>query len=69
MAVTTLRVPGMTSRQRLRAVTARLRDLPGAVTVEANADTQLVAVHGEVSEAQIRAALADVGFPAADRPP
>jgi copper chaperone CopZ len=66
MTVITLHVPGMTSRSRLRTVTARLRDLPGADTVEANADTAMVAVHGDISEADVRAALSDVGFPATD---
>jgi copper chaperone CopZ len=66
MTLITLQVPGMTSRNRLRTVTARLRDLPGAVTVEADADTAIVAVHGDISETDVRAALTDVGFPATD---
>jgi hypothetical protein len=49
MAVIALRVPGMTCRRCVRIVTARLRDLPGVVTVAADAATEEVVVHGEVS--------------------
>jgi copper chaperone CopZ len=69
MAVITLHVPDMRCRRCVRSVTARLRDLPGVVTVEANATTGELVVHGDVTEGQVRDALADVPLPsnAADR--
>jgi hypothetical protein len=56
----------MITRNELRTVTARLRDLPGAEIVEARSDTALVTIHGDISEADILAALDEVGFPAGD---
>jgi copper chaperone CopZ len=63
MAVIELHVPGMTCRHSVRVVTARLRDLPGVVMVAADAAAAEVVVHGDVSEDQVRAVLADVMFP------
>jgi copper chaperone CopZ len=63
MAVIALYVPGMRCRRCVRSVTARLRDLPGVLTVEANATTGELVVHGEVTERQVRDALADVPLP------
>ena len=63
MAVIELHVPGMTGRHSVRVVTARLRDLPGVVMVAADAAAAEVVVHGDVSEDQVRAVLADVMFP------
>ena len=63
MAVIELHVPGMTCRHSVRVVTARLRDLPGVVMVAADAAAAEVVVHGDVSEDQVRAILADVMFP------
>ena len=60
MAVITVQVPDMRCRRCVRSVTARLRDLPGVVTVEANATTGEVVVRGEVTDRQVRDALADV---------
>lgn len=60
MASITLHVPDMTDRQALRRVTARLRDLPGVTSVEADLATAVVIVHGNnVSPEQARAALAE----------
>jgi copper chaperone CopZ len=69
MGVITVQVPGMRCRRCVRLVTSRLRDLPGVVTVEANATTGELVVRGEVTERQVRDAVADVGLPsnAADR--
>jgi copper chaperone CopZ len=53
----------MTCRHRIRIVTARLRDMPGVIMVAADAVAAQVVVHGEVSEVQVRAALAAVMFP------
>ena len=68
MAVITLHVPGMTCRSLVRVVTARVRDLPGVQTVEANADTAVLIVHGTATERQVCGALAEAGFPASDEP-
>ena len=65
MAAITFTVPGMRSRQGVRAVTALLRDLPGVETVQADASTAILIVDGDVSEQQVRRVLAAVGFPAA----
>ena len=62
-----LHVPEMTCRSRVRAVTARVRDLPGVETVAANAATATLVVHGSVTEPTVRAVLAEMGFPAARR--
>jgi copper chaperone CopZ len=63
MAVITVQVPGMRCRRCVRSVTSRLRDLPGVVTVEANAATGELVVRGEVTERQVRDAVADVPLP------
>lgn len=63
MAVIALQVPGMRCRRCVRVVTARLRDLPGVVSVAADAAAEEVTVQGEVSEDQVRAALAEVPVP------
>lgn len=68
MASVTLHVPDMTDRQALRRVTARLRDLPGAFSVEADLATAVVIVHGEnVSLEQAQAVLAELA-PGPTRP-
>lgn len=63
MAVIAMHVPDMRCRRCVRLVTARLRDLPGVVTVEADARTAELVVHGDVTEDQVRGALADVALP------
>lgn len=68
MAVIKLTVPAMACRHGVRAVTARLRDLPGVATVEADLRTATLVVHGELTEEQVRAALHAAGFPAAPGP-
>ena len=60
-------VPWMTCRHCVRLVTTRLRDLPGVVSVEANAETGELVVQGEVSEADIRSAIADAATSDGDR--
>ena len=67
MTVVEMQVPGMTCRHCVRAVTARLRDLPGVVAVEADIEHTRVVVHGDVTADQIRAVVDDVPF-AADGP-
>lgn len=65
MRRTTLTVPAMDCRHTVRAVTARLRDLPGVETVEADPRSTTLVVQGDVSERALRSALAAAGFPAA----
>ncbi|GAB3589283.1 hypothetical protein GCM10027446_01210 [Angustibacter peucedani] len=65
VSVVEMDVPGMTCRHCVRAVTARLRDLPGVIAVEADAVTARLVVHGDVTAAEVTAALADV--PLTDR--
>lgn len=67
MTVVEMQVPGMTCRHCVRAVTARLRDLPGVVAVEADAENARLVVHGDITADQVEAALAEVPF-AADGP-
>jgi copper chaperone len=64
VTVVEMQVPGMTCRHCVRAVTARLRDLPGVVAVEADAEHARLVVHGDVTADQVQAALGDVSFPA-----
>jgi hypothetical protein len=61
MAVT-MGVPGLTGRQAVRIVSARLRDVPGALWVEVDAAAGVV-VRGPVDARAVRAALLEVGYP------
>jgi copper chaperone CopZ len=63
MAVITVQVPGMRCRRCVRSVTSRLRDLPGVLLVEADATTGELVVRGDVTERQVRDAVADVPLP------
>jgi copper chaperone CopZ len=63
MAVIALHVTGMRCRRCVRSVTSRLRDLPGVLAVEANATTGELVVHGDVTEGDVREALADGPLP------
>jgi copper chaperone CopZ len=65
----TLFVPRMTCRDCVRTVTSRLRDLSGVRTVQASALSAQLVVEGDVSEAAVRRALRDAGFPAAGPEP
>ena len=67
MTVVRMHVPGMTCRHCVRAVTARLRDLPGVVAVEADAVRARLVVHGAVTSEQVRTALRDVPLGAPGR--
>jgi copper chaperone len=58
--VVEMQVPGMTCRHCVRAVTARLRDLPGVLAVEADAENARLVVHGDVTADQVREAVAEV---------
>jgi copper chaperone CopZ len=62
MAVT-VRVPGLTAREAVRVVSARLRDVPGTQSVEVNAPAGLVVVRGPVEARLVHAALVAAGYP------
>ena len=61
MAVT-VGVPGLTGRSDVRLVSARLRDVPGVLSVEVNAAAGVVVVRGSVDAPAVRAALLEVGY-------
>jgi copper chaperone CopZ len=63
-AMIVLRVPRMTCRHHVRAVTAAVRDLAGVVTLQADAGTASLVVTGPVSERDVRIVLAQIGFAA-----
>jgi Heavy-metal-associated domain len=63
-AMIVLRVPRMTSRRSVRAVTASLRDLPGVETIQADSSAASLVVEGTVSERDVRIMLANLGFAA-----
>ena len=61
MAVT-VGVPGLTGRSDVRLVSARLRDVPGVLSVEVDAAAGVVVVRGSVNAPAVRAALLEVGY-------
>ena len=61
MAVT-VGVPGLTGRSDVRLVSARLRDVPGVLSVEVNAAAGVVVVRGSVDAPAVRAAFLEVGY-------
>jgi copper chaperone CopZ len=60
MSTIRLAVPGMTTRQRVRTVTAKMLDLPGVESVQADHTTTVLTVSGSVHEADIRRALREL---------
>lgn len=56
-------VPTMTSRASLRAISARMCDVAGVRTVEADLATRTVVVTGSAAADEIRAAVAAAGHP------
>jgi copper chaperone CopZ len=63
--VLSLFVPGMTCRQRVRAVTAQLRDVEGVQSLEADASRERVRVRGTMSATEVLRVLDACGFPGA----
>jgi hypothetical protein len=55
----------MSCRAAVRVVTARLRDVPGVDTLNADAATGELWITGEVLEVDLRHELDVIGFPAA----
>jgi copper chaperone CopZ len=62
LTVVIVNVPDMCCRHDVREVTARLRDLDGVETVQADAGTAVVTVRGTVSEDLVRRTLEEIGF-------
>jgi copper chaperone CopZ len=62
-AVVICRIPGMTSRRAVRAVTARLLDLPGVQWVQADPTTARLVVNGTVHGTDVQRALTEIGYP------
>jgi copper chaperone CopZ len=56
-------VPGLTGRKAVRVVSARLRDVPGVVSVEVDGQAGWVVVRGPVDAQQVVAALVAAGYP------
>jgi copper chaperone CopZ len=57
-------VPGMRSRRCVRAISARVSDVPGVRTVEAALDTGTVRVTGTADPAAVQAAIQLAGYDA-----
>ena len=58
----TLHVTGMACRHCVRQVTARLRDVPGVVTITADRTTCVVVLGGSMAIADVLAAFADSDY-------
>ena len=59
-----VRVPAMQSRRDVRAVSARISDVPGVRTLRADLATRTVQVSGSAAHAAVTAALAAAGYAA-----
>ena len=59
----TMWVPGLTCRHAVRVVSARLRDVPGVLSVEVDGSAGWVVVRGPVDAQQVRTALVEAGYP------
>lgn len=62
MMAVSVGVPGLTGRSDVRLVSARLRDVPDALSVEVDAAAGVVVVRGSVDATAVRAALLEVGY-------
>jgi FtsP/CotA-like multicopper oxidase with cupredoxin domain len=62
--VIVVRVPAMRSRRDVRAVSARISDVPGVQTLHADLATKTVQVSGSAAPAALTAALAAAGYAA-----
>jgi copper chaperone CopZ len=61
-------VPQMTSRRRVREISAWISDVPGVRTVEARLDTATVHVTGTADTAAVEAAIRQAGYTATALP-
>ena len=64
MATQVFQVSGMSGRASVRAISARVSDVPGVRTVEARLDTGTVRVTGTADPAAVRAAIRLAGYDA-----
>jgi copper chaperone CopZ len=64
VATQVFRVSGMSGRESVRAISARVSDVPGVRTVEARLDTGTVRVTGTADPAAVRAAIRLAGYDA-----
>jgi len=64
VATQVFQVPGMCSRGCVRAISARVSDVPGVRTVEARLDTGTVRVTGTADPAAVAAAIRLAGYDA-----
>jgi copper chaperone CopZ len=65
------RIPQMSSRQGVRAISACVSDVPGVRTVEARLDTRTLSVTGTAEATAVQTALRRAGYEAvilSDRP-
>jgi copper chaperone CopZ len=65
------RIPKMISRHGVRAISARVSDVPGVRTVEARLDTRTLSVTGTVDATAVQTAIRRAGYEAitlSDRP-
>lgn len=62
MTVVRVRIHGMAHRQDVRVVTARLRDLEGVETVQADVGSALVVVRGRISAETVRQTVTELGY-------
>ena len=62
MASQWFRVPGMSSRGCVRAISARISDVPGVRTVEVRLDTGTVRVTGTADSTAVQAAVRRAGY-------
>ncbi len=65
----TVAVPDMADRGDIRRVTARIRDIPGVVAVEAHLAVRRIHVEGVVSRGDVRAAVIAAGYTVTDEIP
>ena len=66
------RIPEMSSRHGVRAISACVSDVPGVRTVEARLDTRTLSVTGTADATAVQTAIRRAGFQAiilSDRPP
>ena len=62
MATQVFQVSGMRSRRCVRAISARISDVPGVRTVEAHLESGTVRITGTADPAAIAAAIRQAGY-------
>jgi copper chaperone CopZ len=68
VAAKTFQIPAMTSRRCVRAISARISDVPGVRTVEARLDTQTYRVTGTADPTAVQTAIRNAGYHVVARP-